>query len=120
MNPQTAVERFFAAYYSGDAATTRETITEDFILVGPFATAHNADEFLELAEGLLKLVRGHRVHRHIVEGTDVASLYEIKVEGPAGEGWLTIGGWFTTADERVSGGQLIYDSAAFHAIVSPA
>ena len=46
---QAAVERFFTAFYSGDAAATRETITEDFNLVVPFATVHSADELFELA-----------------------------------------------------------------------
>jgi hypothetical protein len=36
----------------------------------------------------------------------------------AGTGWLTTGGWFTVVDGRVSSGQLIYDSAAFDAIVA--
>jgi ketosteroid isomerase-like protein len=80
---QTAVERCFTAYYSGDAATTRETLTDDFTLVGPFTTTHNADEFMELAEGLLKIVRDHKVLRTVVNGNDVAALYEIKVQGPA-------------------------------------
>jgi ketosteroid isomerase-like protein len=119
MDARTAVERFFTAFYSGDAAATRDTMTDDFTLVGPFATAHNADEFFEVAEGLLKIVRGHRVLRYVVDGDDVAALYEIKIAGAVGEGWLTIGGWFTAAGERVSSGQLIYDSAAFDAIVSP-
>jgi ketosteroid isomerase-like protein len=119
MNAYTAVERYFTAFYSGDATATREAITEDFTLVGPFATAHNADEFFEVAEGLLKIVRGHNVLRYVVEGNDVAALYEITIEGPAGERSLTIGGWFTTVGERVSSGQLLYDTAAFDAVVAP-
>jgi hypothetical protein len=116
---QTAVERCFTAYYSGDATATRETLTDDFTLVGPFTTTHNADEFMELAEGLLKIVRGHKVLRTVVNGNDVAALYEIKVQGPAAEGWVTIGGWFTITGERVASAQLIYDTASFEAIVSP-
>jgi hypothetical protein len=113
------VERYFTAYYTGDAAATREAITEDFTLVGPFATANNAVEFFEVAEGLLKIVRGHNTLRTVVNGNDVAALYEILIHGPAGVGSLTIGGWFTVVGERVSSGQLIYDSAAFEAIIPP-
>jgi hypothetical protein len=119
MNARTTVERFFTAFYSGDADATRETITEDFELTGPFASVHGADEFFNLAEGLLKIVRGHNVLRCVVEGNDVAALYEIVLEGPAGKGSLTTGGWFTTIGGRLSTGRLIYDTAAFHAIVSP-
>lgn len=107
------------AFYSGDADATREAITEDFTLVGPFATVHSADELFELAGGLLKIVRGHKVLRWVVEGNDVAALYEIALQGPAGSGSLVTGGWFTAVGGLVSGGQLIYDSAAFAAIISP-
>jgi hypothetical protein len=91
----------------------------DKSMVGPFATAHNADEFFQVAEGLLKIVRGHKVSRSIAHGNDIAAPYEITREGQTGPGSLTIGGWFTTAGERVFSGQLIYDSAAFDVIVSP-
>jgi hypothetical protein len=119
MDAQAVVERFFTAFYSGDADATREAVTEDFELIGPFATVHSADELFDLAAGLLKIVRGHRVLRWVVAGNDVAALYEIALRGPAGDGWLATGGWFGTVDGRLSSGQLIYDRAAFGAIVSP-
>jgi ketosteroid isomerase-like protein len=117
---QAVVGRFFTAFYAGDVAAARDTITEDFTLVGPFATAHNADEFIDLATGLLQIVRGHRVLRWVVEGDTVAALYEISLRGPAGVQPLTTGGWFTVAGDRVTSGQLIYDRMAFDAIVGSA
>jgi len=116
---RAAVENFMTAVYRGDAATARETITDDFTLIGQFATAHNADEFFEVAKGLLTIVRGHRILRCTADGDDVAVLYEIALQGPADQGWLTTGGWFTVADGRLSSGQLIYNNAAFDAIVNP-
>jgi hypothetical protein len=120
VNAQSAVERFLTAFYVGDVSATRDAITADFTLVGPFATVHSADELFELAGGLLKIVRGHKVLRWVAEGNDVAALYEIVLEGPAGQGSLPTAGWFTASGGHVSRGQLIYDSAAFAAIVSPA
>ncbi len=81
--------------------------------------AHGADEFLRLARGLMQVVRGHRTLRWVVAGDDVAVLYEIRIEGPAGVLPLTTGGWFTAAAGRVSSAELIYDDAAFDAIVAP-
>jgi hypothetical protein len=80
MTALATVERFFTTYYTGDAAATREAMTEDFTLVGPFATANNADEFFEVAEGLLKIVRGHHMLRSVGNGNDVATLYEILIQ----------------------------------------
>jgi hypothetical protein len=89
-------------------------------MLGPFATVHNANELLELAAGLMKIVRGHRILRYVADGSVVAALYEILIEGPAGEGSLATGGFFTVAGDRLTSGQVIYDSAFFDRIVSPA
>ena len=117
---QDTVERFFAAYYVGDAAATRATITDDFQLQGPFLAAHSAEEFLHLAKGLMKIVRGHQARRWVIDGTKVAVLYDILIEGPAGVKPLTTGGWFTVAADRLASAELIYDNAAFDAILAPA
>jgi hypothetical protein len=119
MNAQTAVERFLAAYYSGDTDAARAAITEDFTLTGPFAAARSADEFFQLAKGLLQVVRGHEVRRWVVQGGTVSALYEILIQGPAGVRPLTTGGWFTVVGGRVSSGELIYDAEAFHTILAP-
>jgi hypothetical protein len=119
LSAQAAVERFFAAFYSG-VDTARRSITDDFTLFGPFATAHNADEFIELARGLMGIVRGHHVVHWVVQGDSVAALYEIALQGPSDVRPLATGGWFTVVGEQLSGGRLIYDRMAFDAIVSPA
>jgi SnoaL-like domain len=118
MDAQTVVDRFFTAYYTGDAEGARDTITSDFSLYGPFATCRNPEEFFELAKGLMQVVRGHRVLRWVVEGDNVSALYEIMIQGRSGVRPLTTGGWFTVTDTRVSSGTLLYDSEAFHAILS--
>jgi hypothetical protein len=119
MNAQAVAERFFTVFYSGDIQGTREAVTEDFTLLGPFASVHNADELLELGAGLMRIVRGHKILRCVAAGTEVAALYEIVIQGPRGQGSLTTGGWFSVVGDRLSSGQVVYDSAAFDAIVSP-
>jgi SnoaL-like domain len=118
MDAKAVVDRFFTAYYTGDVEGARDTITDDFSLHGPFATCRSPEEFFELAKGLLQIVRGHKVPRWVVEGNNVSALYEILIQGPAGVRPLTTGGWFTVANGRVSGGTLLYDSEAFHAILA--
>ena len=115
----TAVENFLTAFYAGDADAARTTITEDFTFVGPFATVHGPDEFFKATEGLLKIVRGHRVMRHVIEGDNVTTLYDIVLAGPSGEGTVTTSGWFTVTGAKLSAARLIFDTAQFKAIVSP-
>ena len=119
MNAQAVADRFFAAFYSGDIPGTRDAVTEDFTLLGPFASVHNAAELLQLSAGLMRVVRGHKILRCVVAENEVAALYEIFIQGPKGQSPLAIGGFFTAAGDRLSSGQVIYDSAAFDAIVSP-
>jgi hypothetical protein len=119
VNAQAVAERFFTAFYSGDAQGTREAVTEDFALLGPFASVHNADELLELGAGLMRVVRGHKILRWVSTENEIAALYEIFIQGPEGQSPLTVGGFFTATGDRLSSGQVIYDSAAFDAIVSP-
>jgi hypothetical protein len=119
VNAQAVAERFFTAFYSGDIQGTRDAVTEDFTMLGPFASVHNADELLELAAGLMKIVRGHKIRQCVAAGNEVAALYEIVIQGPRGQGFLVTSGWFTVAGDRLSSGRVIYDSAAFDAIVSP-
>lgn len=118
LDAQAAAERFFNAFYSGDAEATREAVSKDFVMEGPFATAHDIEELLSLSEGLMKIVRGHKVLRWIVDGNNVSALYQIMIAGSAGVGPLTTGGWFTVVDGRLVRGQVIYDSAEFDAIVA--
>ena len=40
------------------------------------------------------------------------------IQGRSGVYPLTTGGWFTVTGDRVSGGTLLYDSEAFHAILA--
>lgn len=113
------MNRFFSAFYTGNIAAIREAVSTGFTMEGPFAAAHNVDELIELSKGLFQIVRGHKVLHWIVQGDQVSALYEIKIEGPAGIGALTTGGWFTVTADRVIYGRVIYDSAQFDAIVSP-
>jgi hypothetical protein len=119
MNAQAVAERFFTAFYSGDSQGTRDAVTEDFALLGPFASVHNAAELLELSAGLMEVVRGHKILRWVDAENEVAALYEIFTQGPRGQSPLVIGGFFTAVGDRLSSGQVIYDSAAFDAIVAP-
>ena len=119
MNAQAVAEQFLTAFYSGDIQGTSDAVTEDFTMLGPFATVHNADELLELAAGLMKIVHGHKILHCVTAGNEIAALYEIQVQGPSGQGSLTVGGWFTVTGDRLSSGRVIYDSAAFDAIVLP-
>jgi hypothetical protein len=74
MNAEAVAERFFTAFYSGDTQGTRDAVTQDFALLGPFASVHNAAELLQLSAGLMRVVRGHKILRCVVAENEVAAL----------------------------------------------
>jgi SnoaL-like domain len=118
MDSQAAVERFLTAFYTGDVPRIRESVITEFSMQGPFAAAHDVDELIELSKPLFAVVRGVRFRQWVIDGDKVSSLYDIDLRGPAGSGWMTMGGWFTVAGDRVTEGYVVYDSATQHAILS--
>lgn len=118
MNTQAVVERFLTAFYTGQRDEIRNSVVPDFTMEGPFAAAHNVDELIELSEPLFQVVRGVRFRQWVVEGDNASSLYDIHFESPAGSGWMTMGGWFSVAGERVASGRVVYDSATQDRILS--
>jgi hypothetical protein len=118
MNPQATVERFLTAFYTGNEDEILQAVVPEYQMLGPFATAHNARELIELSRPLFEVVRGVRVQRWVVEGDHVAALYEIAINGPHGEGRMTMGGWFTVSGDQVAEGHVVYDNETFHAVLS--
>ena len=118
MHSQAVVERFLTAFYTADVPRIRESVVPDFDMQGPFAAAHDVDELIELSKPLFDVVRGVRFRRWVTDGDNVSSLYDIELHGPGGSGWMTMGGWFTVAGDRVTTGYVVYDSATQHAIIS--
>jgi hypothetical protein len=86
MDARGATERFFSAFYLGDLEATRQAVIEDVTLEGPFAAALNIAELLQLAEGLMKIARGHKVVRWKVDGDQCLGFIPDRIAGPAGEG----------------------------------
>ena len=118
MDTQAVVERFLTAFYTGQRDEIRKSVVPTFSMAGPFAAAHNVDELIELSEPLFTVVSGVRFQQWVVEGDKASSLYDIHLESPTGSGWMTMGGWFSVADQRVTSGQVIYDSATQDRILS--
>jgi hypothetical protein len=118
MDTQAVVERFLTAFYTGDVAQIRDSVVTEFTMDGPFASAHDVSELIELSQPLFDVVRGVRFRQWVIDGDKVSALYDIDLHGPAGSGWMTMGGWFTVAGDRVTTGYVVYDSATQHSILS--
>jgi len=114
------VNAYLAAFCAGDLAQARGLMAEDFSFRGPLAQADTKDTFFANVAPLAPLMRGYRLLRQWADGDDVCSVYEFKLATPVGAGSVLVSEWNTVRDGRLASSRLIFDSAAFQALLHSA
>ena len=110
---RTYLERFT----SGDTAGAAELLTDDFRFHGPFLQSEGKAAFLEGSAQLGPIMRGAEIHRQWQDGDEVCSIYDFKIETPAGEGSIPMAEWNSIRDGKLASGRLIFDTAALAALM---
>jgi SnoaL-like domain len=110
---RTYLERFTA----GDAAGAGELLADEFSFVGPVLQANGKAEFLAGAANLGPIVRGFELHRQWVDGEDVCSIYDFRIETPAGTGSIQMAEWSVVRDSKLVSSRLLFDTAAMAALM---
>jgi hypothetical protein len=116
---QTAdvVDRYLDAFYRGDFETARTLLADDLSFNGPFVQVEGADQFIASADGLRRIVRGHRTVRQWRDGEEISTLYEMKIETPAGMGSVLVSEWNTVRAGEVTSATLVFDTGEFRKLV---
>jgi hypothetical protein len=114
------VDQYLDAFYRGDFETARTLLADDLSFNGPFVRVEGADQFVASAEGLQSIVRGHRTVHQWRDGEEVLTLYEMKLETPAGTGSVLVSEWNTVRGGEVASATLVFDTAEFRALVPQA
>jgi ketosteroid isomerase-like protein len=109
---RTYLERFT----SGDTAGAAELLTEDFRFHGPFLQSEGKAAFLAGSAQLGPIMRGAEIHRQWQDGDEVCSIYDFKIETPAGGGSIPMAEWNTVRDGKLASARLICDTAAMAAL----
>lgn len=117
MSSAQLVNQYLQAFYSGDLAKAGEVVSDDFHFKGPFVEAASKESFLASAAGLVPMVRGHRLLRQWEDGDEVSSIYEVRLETPAGKGSVTMSEWHSVRHGKLISGRVILDTAAFRALL---
>jgi hypothetical protein len=110
-------EQYLTAFCSGDFNTARTLVSEDFDFEGPFTKVRGRDAFFESAAPLQPLLRGLEVMRKWVDGDESCWIYELKLETPVGAGGVVMADWLTTRNGAVAKERLVFDAAAFAALM---
>ena len=94
-------------------------LTDDFTFVGPILQAKNKADFLAGSAGLGPMVRGCHMHRQWVDGDEVCSIYDFKVETPMGSASIPMAEWSVVRNGKLVSSRLLFDTAAMTALMPP-
>lgn len=104
-------------FTSGDVAGAAELLSEDFSFQGPMLQSSGRAAFLEGAAGLGPIVRGYEMKHQWVDGEEVCSVYDFKIQTPAGAGAIRMAEWATIREGVLTSARLIFDTAAMAALM---
>jgi hypothetical protein len=111
------VNRYLGAFTSGDYATASGYVARDFSFAGPIAQYETKAAFFAGAAGLLPVLRGHQLLRQWEDGNEVCSVFQLNLESQMGAGSILTSEWNTVHDGQVTSSRLVFDSAAFRALL---
>jgi ketosteroid isomerase-like protein len=117
MSNADVLRSYLERFTSGDADGAAELLADDFRFVGPILQANDKAEFLAGFSGLGPIVRGCEIHRQWVEGDEVCSIYDFKIETPAGAGSIPMAEWSVVRDGKLVSSRLLFDTAAMAAVM---
>jgi ketosteroid isomerase-like protein len=105
---------YLVRFTSGDREGAAELLTEDFRFHGPMLQSEGKAAFLEGSAGLCPIMRGVDVHRQWEQDGEVCSIYDFKIETPAGTASIPMAEWNSFRDGKLASAHLIFDTAAMN------
>lgn len=111
------VNEYLTAFWSGDFETAQRLLAQDFSFHGPLAHAPDRAAFLASAAPLARVVRGHELLRQWVDGDEVCSIYDCRLESTQGAGSVLVAEWDTVRGGQLAAARLVFDTAAFRALL---
>lgn len=119
----TSVDVFRAyleRFTGGDVEGAAELLADDFTFRGPILQADSKAEFLAGSKPAAAVARGVRIHHAWADGDDVCMIYDFEIETPAGAGAVQMAEWAVVRDGKLVSSRLIFDTAAFMALMPTA
>ncbi|MDR0359103.1 MAG: nuclear transport factor 2 family protein [bacterium] len=108
------VNRFYDATDRRRADELPALVTEDVTFAGPLMQATGAEQYVAMNEQLLGFHAETRMLRQFEDGSDVCSLYEMRMRTPAGGSLtLVVADWITVRDGRIAEQRLYFDPREF-------
>jgi hypothetical protein len=117
MSSADVFRSYLERFTGGDVDGAAALLADEFTFAGPVLQAETKAEFLAGSAGLAPIVRGCVMHHQWVDGDQVASFYDFKVETPVGAGSIPMAEWSVVRDGKLVSSRLVFDTAAMTALM---
>ena len=110
---RTYLERFSG----GDVAGAAELLDDEFTFDGPILQSKGKAGFLAGSQAAAQMARGCEIRRQWVDGDEVCSVYDFRMETPAGAASIPMAEWSVIRDGKLVSSRLIFDTGAMAALM---
>ena len=112
-SPMQVVQGFGAGMTSG-TDSWKQFIAENITFDGPAAQVSGIQDFIDLNEGFMSMVRGNRMNKAVEVDNYVITQVEIDVAMPSGKTiTLDMSEWYETKDGKIQSIKVYYDAEEF-------
>lgn len=112
-SPMQVVQGFGAGMASG-TDSWKQFIAENITFDGPAAQVSGIQDFIDLNEGFMSMVRGNRMNKAVEVDNYVITQVEIDVAMPSGKTiTLDMSEWYETKDGKIQSIKVYYDAEEF-------
>ena len=111
---------YLERFSRGDVDGAAELLAENFSFKGPILESSGKAAFLSGSATAAAMARGCEIHRQWVDGDAVCSIYDFKIETPAGVGSIPMAEWSVISNGKLVSSQLIFDTADMAALMPSA
>jgi ketosteroid isomerase-like protein len=108
---------YLQRFSEGDVDGAAELLDEEFTFEGPIQQSSGKAEFVAGSATAAAMARGCEIHRQWVDGDAVCSIYDFKVETPAGTGSIPMAEWSVVRGGKLVSSRLIFDTADMAALL---
>jgi hypothetical protein len=102
---------YLQRFTQGDVEGAAEFLDDNFTFTGPILQSTGKADFLAGSAMAAAMARGCEIHRQWVDGESVCSIYDFKVETPAGAGSVPMAEWSEIKNGKLVSSRLIFDTA---------
>jgi ketosteroid isomerase-like protein len=111
---------YLERFARGDIDGAAELLADDFIFKGPILQSSTKAAFLSGSATAAAMARGCEIHHQWTDGDTVCSIYDFKVETPAGSGAIPMAEWSEIRGGKLVSSHLIFDTAELAALMPSA